>query len=68
MIIALLVLFGAVVVLGWLMAAAAYVAIVVSMISRVVDHTSSLADDRTSVPSRWRADDARFLREIGIRP
>jgi hypothetical protein len=50
------------------MAAVAYVAILASMISRVRDHSGSLAEDGVSLQGSRQAADARFLRDVGIRP
>jgi hypothetical protein len=68
MVIALLVLVGAVLLLGWLMATVAYVVILVTTIAKVVDRSNSLREDSISAPNRWRAADERFLRDAGIRP
>lgn len=67
MIAALLILVFAVVVLGWLLAAVAYVAILVSMLSRVLD-PSTLPEGSAAVKSSSRGTDAQFLRDVGIRP
>ena len=68
MIAVLMVLVFAVVMLGWLMAAAAFVAIGVSMIPRVLDRSSAVVEERASAQSRWPRTDAQFLRDVGIRP
>ena len=68
MIAALLFLVFAVLLLGWLMAAVAYVAIIVSMLSRVLDPSSTSPEDGVSAQSRSRATDAQFLRDVGIQP
>ena len=54
-----LVLVFAVIVLGWLMAAFAFVAISISMIPRFREHSSVLRDSSA---------DAKFLHDVGIRP
>lgn len=66
MIAALMILVCAVVVVGWLMAAVAFVAISVSMIPRVLDPTSP--EDSVGAQVGSLAADAQFLRDVGIRP
>jgi hypothetical protein len=68
MITALLVLVFAVVLVGCLMAAVAFVAIMVSMTSRLLNRSSALSEDSASPQGGWRAGDAQFLRDLGIRP
>jgi hypothetical protein len=58
----------AVIVVAWLMAALAWVALIVSMISRVLDRPSTLVDESALLPEGWRAADAQFLHDVGIRP
>ena len=68
MIIALMFLVCAVVLVGWLMAAGAFVAICASMIPRALEGSSTLPEDKASAQSRRRTTDAQFLRDVGIRP
>ena len=68
MVIALMVLVFAVVVLGWLLAAVAFVATFVSLVSPVLDPPGASTEDGASRPDRWRSADAEFLRDVGIRP
>jgi hypothetical protein len=68
MITALLVLVFAVVLVGWLMATVVFVAIMVSMTSQLLNRSSALSADSASPESGWRARDAQFLRDLGIRP
>ena len=67
MITALLVLVCTVVLVGWLMAAFAFVATIAAMISRAHERSSSVPGDSASFDGRWRAADAQFLRDVGIR-
>ena len=64
---ALMVLVAAVVVLGWLMAALAFFASLVSIIPRTVDHPGVSGEDRVSPRPKSCAGDDRFLGGVGIR-
>jgi hypothetical protein len=67
MIAALIILVFAVTVLGWLLAAIAFVASLVSIVPRIVDHPGPSLEGGASPRSKWRAGDDKFLRDVGIR-
>jgi len=67
MIVALIILVFAVMVLGWLLAAIAFVASLVSIVPRMVDHPDLSREDGAAPRSRWHAGDDKFLRDAGIR-
>ena len=68
MITALMVFVCGVMVLGWLLAGIAFLASLVSMISRLLDRSNTSTEDSASPQSRWDATDAKFLHDVGIRP
>jgi hypothetical protein len=68
MITALMILVCGVLLLGWVLAAIAFVASLVSMVPRLIDSRGTSPEDSASPGSRWRAGDRKFLRDVGIRP
>jgi len=68
MIAALIVLVFAIMVLGWLLAAIAFVASLVSIVARIVDRPGASLQDGVSTRTKWCAGDDKFLRDAGIRP
>jgi len=68
MVTALLLLVFTVLVLGWVLAAIAMVASLVSIIPRLRDTLGTSPDNSESPAGRWRAGDKKFLHDIGIRP
>ena len=68
MITALMLLVCGVLLLGWVLAAVAFVASLLSMIPRLIDSRGTSPEDSASPAGRWRAGDRKFLRDVGIRP
>jgi len=68
MITALMLLVCGVLLLGWVLAAVAFVASFLSMIPRLIDSRGTSPEDSASPAGRWRAGDRKFLRDVGIRP
>jgi hypothetical protein len=67
MITALMLLVCGVMVLGWLLAGIAFVASLVSMITRLLDCSSTATEESASLQPRWCAADTKFLHDVGIR-
>jgi len=68
MITALMLLVCGVLLLGWVLAAVAFVASLLSMVPRLIDSRGTSPEDSASPAGRWRSGDRKFLRDVGIRP
>ena len=66
--IVLMLLVFAVMLLGWLLAAIAFVASIVSMFSHALERSGTLRYDHGSRQGDSEAYDAEFLRNLGIQP
>jgi hypothetical protein len=68
MITALMIFVCGVLLLGWVLAAIAFLASLLSMVPRLIDSRGTSPEDSASPAGQWRAGDGKFLHDVGIKP